>query len=796
LLILISAVTLGALAGAPLDTQARLVQLESSRAQPARLNEFVSAEDPEVRSRAALALGRLRSGAALGRIGTLAVDPIPAVRLAAAFALSQTPGSSAFTRQRLRLETDPRVRVELYFALGLQGGVADLPTLVEALAQPTSKDHTPAEVAMAAQAIGRMSMRGIWQATGELYVRRLVEQQRRHDLGIRRSAAFSLARINSRTPTKATAAALIEAARIEPDAIAQAWFVRATGALKGVHAELAELYTQTAKDPDPGVRIATVRAGAQANWTGVSFLLNDPDPEVRIAAIASVGLVKSLDSARLLGPIVAAGAALKPPDKDGETMPPQLAEAAAAIRALDRPAIWAETETARYARVQSGLAPSLSQYLSPDHPTPIRMAAASINPDARQLMRIMSDDSSSAVRIAAAQRLLSGPTGVQRAIQYLGSGNDKVKAAAAEWLANKPSDGAEIVLLRLASQSDSADVVRAAAVALARFYTARKRQSAQARKLVPGMLAHKDASIRGAGAALARALGMPGSGVGSIGEPGSLDKLATARGAVVHTAFGTAVIELYPEEAPITVQNFAKLADDGFFNGLSFHRVVPDFVVQGGDPRGDGWGGPGYTLPDEINARRHGRGALGMALSGKDTAGSQWYVTLSPQPHLDGQYTVFGQVTQGMQVLRSMLPSDRIERITIERVPTQAQRIAGEKVLAKRTRVELAKRVKPRVKSSRAQRLLAEHYGQKPIEEKPPPAPKPEQVEGKPEQVEGKPEQVEGKPKDPKDQGEPQDKPLDDKPDDLPDQHQQEEKEKPLNQGEKIEFDVDEEEGG
>ncbi len=178
-----------------------------------------------------------------------------------------------------------------------------------------------------------------------------------------------------------------------------------------------------------------------------------------------------------------------------------------------------------------------------------------------------------------------------------------------------------------------------------------------------------------------------------------------------------------------------------------------------------------------------------MALSGKDTAGSQWYVTLSPQPHLDGQYTVFGQVTQGMQVLRSMLPSDRIERITIERVPTQAQRIAGEKVLAKRTRVELAKRVKPRVKSSRAQRLLAEHYGQKPIEEKPPPAPKPGQVEGKP-------EQVEGKPKDPKDQGEPQDKPLDDKPDDLPDQHQQEEKEKPLNQGEKIEFDVDEEEGG
>ena len=113
--------------------------------------------------------------------------------------------------------------------------------------------------------------------------------------------------------------------------------------------------------------------------------------------------------------------------------------------------------------------------------------------------------------------------------------------------------------------------------------------------------------------------------------------------------------------------NFARLADDGFFDGIRFHRVVPDFVVQGGDPRGDGLGGPGWCIPDEINPLHYGEGAVGMALSEPDTGGSQWFVTLSPQPHLDGGYTIFGQVTRGMHVFHRLLPGDRIERVIIER---------------------------------------------------------------------------------------------------------------------------------
>lgn len=113
----------------------------------------------------------------------------------------------------------------------------------------------------------------------------------------------------------------------------------------------------------------------------------------------------------------------------------------------------------------------------------------------------------------------------------------------------------------------------------------------------------------------------------------------------------------------MTCLNFLQLAGQGFYDGLVFHRVVPDFVVQGGDPRGDGVGGPGYSIRDEMNLLRYRRGVLGMALSGPDTGGSQFFITLSPQPHLDGGYTAFGEVVAGDGVLDRIVQGDRIVRV-------------------------------------------------------------------------------------------------------------------------------------
>jgi cyclophilin family peptidyl-prolyl cis-trans isomerase len=145
--------------------------------------------------------------------------------------------------------------------------------------------------------------------------------------------------------------------------------------------------------------------------------------------------------------------------------------------------------------------------------------------------------------------------------------------------------------------------------------------------------------------------------------------------ATLQTNHGTIEVELYPDEAPKTVANFVKLAQDGFYDGLIFHRVIPDFMIQGGDPTGTGRGGPGYQFEDEFNPHKVDRGALAMANAGPNTNGSQFFiVTLESAPWLDGKHTVFGRVTSGMDVVDRISqvdrdPNDRPRKpVTIERV--------------------------------------------------------------------------------------------------------------------------------
>ena len=125
-------------------------------------------------------------------------------------------------------------------------------------------------------------------------------------------------------------------------------------------------------------------------------------------------------------------------------------------------------------------------------------------------------------------------------------------------------------------------------------------------------------------------------------------------------------LEFFPQDAPKTVDNFVTLAKKGFYNGLTLHRVVPGFVAQGGCPKGNGTGGPGYTIPAEFNKNNHVRGSLAMARSQHpDSAGSQFYITYGAQPHLDNNYTVFGKVTSGMEHVDRIRQGDRMTSITI-----------------------------------------------------------------------------------------------------------------------------------
>ena len=134
---------------------------------------------------------------------------------------------------------------------------------------------------------------------------------------------------------------------------------------------------------------------------------------------------------------------------------------------------------------------------------------------------------------------------------------------------------------------------------------------------------------------------------------------------MIHTSAGDIEWELSGSDAPQTVRNFVVLARKGYFDHACFHRVVPDFVIQDGDPTGTGSGGPGYTIRCEYNALQYDAGMVGMALSGKDTGGSQWFITLSPQPHLNGRYTIFARVTKGMDVAKRVTQGTVIDKVEI-----------------------------------------------------------------------------------------------------------------------------------
>ncbi|MCC5795080.1 MAG: peptidylprolyl isomerase [Chromatiales bacterium] len=135
----------------------------------------------------------------------------------------------------------------------------------------------------------------------------------------------------------------------------------------------------------------------------------------------------------------------------------------------------------------------------------------------------------------------------------------------------------------------------------------------------------------------------------------------------IETSRGNIELELFPEYAPLTVNNFVFLAREGFYDGVSFHRVISNFMIQGGDPTGTGRGGPGYRFEDEFegNPLRHERGVISMANAGPGTNGSQFFITHGPQPHLDGRHTVFGKVVSGQDVVDSIRQGDVMQRVTV-----------------------------------------------------------------------------------------------------------------------------------
>lgn len=637
------------------ETFARLLRAEDTRTfDRDLLSGAAASSDPWLRKKAALAAGRIRDPEATTLIAGLLRDPDAAVRRAAAFAAGVSE-DRRLVPPLIRALADPDAATALAaaFALGKIGGPEATGALLSVL-----DSASPARAA-AAMALFRSEEPRVRERLAWLAVDPTVSAAER------RAAVYSL----SRRPVTENSAALRAVLRRkesgeECDGIA--WAARGSGLLRD---------TEAGPDLVGHTSSANVSIAVQSLLALEKIVPSSNDAEVAARA-RNVALSRSRDpipgiavaALRLLGRFPGDAAAREALE---EILLRKGWRGQTALVSLTRLDMASGRE--RAAKLLSDAAASDSLELKLGVCETMEFVA---DPVAESVGARLLSDGSARVRSAAVSFLSKrkAPIPDARLLAALNDPSPSVRAAALEAAAPRLEAAPALIpawektFARIFGTAEPDDVVTALEAAAAR--------GAAGRALVSAKVDTPDAVVR----EKARRVMVEKFGA----KPDGFRKIAVASGRTmadyrelarrtngfaaeveIATIRGGFRIALDFEEAPATSFSFYTLARRGFFNRLFIHRVVPDFVVQTGDPRGDGSGGPGYVLRDELNALTYERGTVGMALSGPDTGGSQWFVALAPQPHLDGGYTVFGRVVSGMEVLDRIEQDDRLLSVKV-----------------------------------------------------------------------------------------------------------------------------------
>jgi cyclophilin family peptidyl-prolyl cis-trans isomerase len=638
--------------------------LEDAPAPPPAVTSLVALlTDPEgaVRRRAALGVGRVGLAAGVAPLSNVLVSDVePEVRTMAAFALGLIGEATAVDTLTTALaHPDPRIQGRAAEALGLIGAPA--------------KASATAIARMIAGHIGAGALAGIESDDQRNPQAPAVEAVR---LG-----AYALVRLGDVTA--------LRSAVLAPDGNpASDWWPLAFAMQRLRHADTQPTLRAWLFKGGGVTRAFAIKGLGELKDAGarpsIEALVGDARQPlgVRVQAIRALGALGDQRSAAVLTPLLS-------PKNPGALR----LEAAAAIGALARPELaeslidyleedWAPMRAAAQRAMAQSDAESFMPVLSGldnDREWSVRAALAgtlgTLTPEAAgpRLMQLAADQDGRVVAAALrAMTVLKLPGAEKAFVSGLAHQDVAVRIAAAEGLgALKPAGAAAA----LAKADEASAVDRGYAVRAAVLAALAKVQGAAAAPRLTTALADPDWAVRVRAASLLREL-TPGTAI----EPArpappnadaaleAVDQMvapAVSPHAYIRTSKGELRAELAVLDAPRAVANFTSLVRRGFFDGVRLHRVVPDFVVQDGDPRGDGEGGPGYAIRDELNQRPFLRGTLGMALDWEDTGGSQFFIALSPQPHLDARYTAFGQVMEGIAVVDALEPWDVIEAVRI-----------------------------------------------------------------------------------------------------------------------------------
>jgi cyclophilin family peptidyl-prolyl cis-trans isomerase/HEAT repeat protein len=592
------------------------------------LSRLLADGEPEVRQMAAFALGLIGDAAAVPALVEALGDPVPIVQGRAAEALGQIGAAD----QAPVIAAMARPRVGLISGLAPDDLTYPMAPEVESVrlalfALARLKAYEPLASVVLDAASGRplsrwwpvaYALRRVEDPRATVALRELLGAEGRFTRGF---AARGLGVLK-------VADAVPELARLAADVAREpAVAVEAVRALTEIRAPAAvPALVQLLKTPNvhPGIRAEAVtaigRSGTAADAVMLLDLLDDRAPQVRAATF---GAIAALDAESFL----------------------------LALSGLDRDPEW---------RVRAAVATALGTLSG-------EQAASLLQPSL--------DDEDPRVRQAALRALAvaKAPGADTLLLAALSAEDPEVRRAAVESLADLQATGA-VAQLRAAYEAAKDDPVsdtRAAILAaLARI------DPAAATPVLGAALQDREWAVRMRAAALLAEIDpdrptaeamrpAPTRLDGQVyGAPGIISPRYSTH-VYVDTDRGTIQIELAVLDAPLTVHNFVGLARQGYFDGAPVHRVVPAFVVQDGDPTGGGAGGPGWTIRDEINQRPYLRGTVGMALAGRDSGGSQFFITHGPQPHLDGRYTVFGQVIAGMEVVDQIAQGDVIRSVRV-----------------------------------------------------------------------------------------------------------------------------------
>ena len=625
---------------------------------PPDLTALLKDPEPRIRRRAALAIGRV--GLA---------DGLPALSAALA-------------------DSDPEVRAMAAFALGLIGDKS-----AEAALTPLLADPTPLLRGRAAEALGLLDATGAAAAIGKVaaeYARSPAVSAMAPDdetwpaapeAEAFKLAIFALVRLKAFDPLAtavlnggqpattwwpvAYALQRIADPQAAPALVAllevkgrytAAFAARGLGVIK--HTAAAPRLTRFLEPKEKApleVVVSAVRAlgqmQASASAPALAAVASAPgtDPNVRLEALGALAVMKASEGLAVAQDLLTA---------EWPTMRAAAVRAAAAI------------DPEAFTFVLSGLEPDRDWQVRAALAEVLGGLAPAVALDRARLM-LQDEDKRVIGSVLGALVKLNAPEAGEILIRYLKDPDFVVRSAAATGLGTvKPQGGA--AALRDAFEAalpDSAYGTRGAILQALVAYGPE-----EAAPILKTALTDKDWAIRVRAAELLKKIDPAADLSAMRPAPGTppapyddaeLRAPQTSPHAFVETARGTIEFELAVLDAPQTTRNFMNLARKGYFNGLQIHRVVPNFVVQDGDPRGDGEGGPGYTIRDEINDRPYLRGAVGMALDWRDTGGSQFFITHSPQPHLDGRYTVFGHVVNGMEVVDRIQQGDTIQRVRV-----------------------------------------------------------------------------------------------------------------------------------